>query len=242
MRRRIEKKVKALNAVKILVVISLIVLGMWCFLNFDSENKIKNKNGYFSEKMSLSNNLINNDMKKMDIYDTVTEKENKNEINNEKNNNTNQIPEKNVINESNSEEKVINEYKGYSVIAQLKIPKINLETYVLSAYNESALLISTTKFWGAEPNTVGNFCISGHNYINKNMFHNLKKLTIGDEIFLSTNKTGTLTYNVYDIYKVYPNETQCLSQNTNGKKEITLITCTSDSKKRIIVKAREKEV
>ena len=31
----------------------------------------------------------------------------------------------------------------------------------------------------------------------------------------------------------------CTNQNTNGKKEVTLITCTNDSKKRVIVKARE---
>lgn len=238
MEKRFNKKRNALIAIKNLVIIILVSITMWMFLNYDSENHIKNKDGYFAEKVSVENGIDNKkgneiEVKKINIYDNVNETVDK------KNNEISQNIETNV---PKSEQKIVNEYKGYSVIAQLKIPKINLETYVLSSYNESALLISTTKFWGGEPNTVGNFCISGHNYINKNMFHNLKKLTIGDEIFLSTNKTGTLTYIVYDIYKVYPNETECLSQNTNGKKEVTLITCTSDSKKRIIVKAREKEV
>ena len=73
------------------------------------------------------------------------------------------------------------------------------------------------------------------------MFSKLKKIEIGDEIFLIDNKYGKLEYKVYEIYVVEPKNVRCLSQETNGKREITLITCTSDSKKRIIVKAREIE-
>lgn len=138
-------------------------------------------------------------------------------------------------------EKIISTYKGYPVIAKLKIPKINLETDVLSEYSEEALKVSVTKFYGGFPNEVGNFCISGHNYINSNMFRNLKKLDIGDEIFLVDGIYGVVKYEVYDILTVNPNETDCLSQKTNGKVELTLITCTSDSKKRIIVKAEKSQ-
>ena len=71
------------------------------------------------------------------------------------------------------------------------------------------------------------------------MFHNLKKLKIGDKLFISDNKIGKVEYKIYDLYKVGPEDTSCLSQNTNNEKEVTLITCTHDSKKRIIVKAKE---
>lgn len=137
------------------------------------------------------------------------------------------------------EEKVIEDYKGYKVIAKLQIPNIALETYVLEEYSNKALNISVTKFWGSNPNEIGNLCIAGHNFQNKNMFHNIRRLKKGDNIFLTDNKTGKLQYTVYDIYKVFPEDVSCLSQETNGKKEITLITCTNDSKKRIIIKARE---
>ena len=73
------------------------------------------------------------------------------------------------------------------------------------------------------------------------MFRNLKKLDIGDEIFLVDGIYGVVKYEVYDILTVNPNETDCLSQKTNGKVELTLITCTSDSKKRIIVKAEKSQ-
>ena len=136
-------------------------------------------------------------------------------------------------------EKIISEYKGYDVIAKLEIPQINLETYVLKDFSENALNISVTKFWGPSPNEIGNLCIVGHNFVKKNMFHNLKKLKINDKIYILDNYIGRLEYIIYDVNIVIPDDVSCLSQQTDGKKELTLITCTSDSEKRIIVKAKE---
>ena len=50
---------------------------------------------------------------------------------------------------------------------------------------------------------------------------------------------GSVNKEVYDNYVVSPNDRTCTSQLTNGKKEVTLITCTNDSSNRVIVKARE---
>ena len=136
-------------------------------------------------------------------------------------------------------EEIIKEYKGYEVCARLQIPAIELETYVLKEYSTQALNVSVTKFWGANPNQIGNFCVAGHNFVRKNMFRNLKKLVVGDKIIVTDNSVGIVEYEVYDIFQVNPKEVDCLDQETNGKREITLITCTTDSKKRIIVKARE---
>lgn len=147
------------------------------------------------------------------------------------------------------EEKVISypkvevqkEYKGYEVLAKLEIPSISLQSYILKENSKKALDKSVTKFWGSNPNQVGNFCVAGHNAPNKNMFRNLKKLTIGDRLFISDNTVGKVEYEVYDMYKVFPEDVSCLSQQTEGRKEVTLITCTNDSKQRTIVKARELE-
>ena len=145
--------------------------------------------------------------------------------------------EDNINSSSNTEDSMVTSYKGYPVIAKLEIPQIELETYVISEYSEQALGVSVTKFYGGDPNTVGNFCIAGHNYITKNMFHNLKKLSVGNQLFLTDLENNKETYTVYSITTVGPNDTQCLSQKTNGRVELTLITCTTDSSKRIIVKA-----
>ena len=138
-------------------------------------------------------------------------------------------------------EEIIEEYKGYEVAAKLEIPKINLETYILKQYSKNALNVSVTKFWGADSNQIGNFCIAGHNFQNKNMFHNLRDLEIGNQLSISDSSIGKVEYEIYDIYMVEPEDVSCLSQETNGKREVTLITCTTDSEKRIIVKAKEVE-
>ena len=138
------------------------------------------------------------------------------------------------------ENPILTEYEGYPAIAKLEIPVINLETFVLSEYSEEALQVSVTKFYGGNPNEPGNFCISGHNYILKNMFHNLKSLNLNDEIYLTDATYGRIKYTIYDILIVYPKQTTVLSQETNGKTELTLITCTQDSSKRIIIKAEKK--
>ena len=148
--------------------------------------------------------------------------------------------EQSTTNEQTVEKEYIEtEFNGYKVSAKLYIPKINLETYVLEKYSKQALLTSVTKFYGGEPNQIGNFCIAGHNYGTSNMFQNLKNLSINDEMFLNDTNGNKVKYIIYDIYKVLPNQTQCLSQQTNGKVELTLITCTLDSEKRIIIKARK---
>ncbi len=151
------------------------------------------------------------------------------------------------ITETKTEEKeypkaqLIKQYKGFAVCAQIEIPKIELKTYILKNYSVKALKTLPTKFWGANPNETGNFCIAGHNFNNKNMFKDLKNLNINDKIIISDNNIGRVEYEIFNIDTVLPNNTDCLSQETEGKREITLITCTSDSKKRIIIKAREIE-
>ena len=128
-------------------------------------------------------------------------------------------------------------YKGYKVSAKLYIPKINLETYVLDEKDDEAMWLCPTKYYGPEPNKVGNYCIAAHNYDKENMFNHIIELEIGDIIYLSDKKNGKVEYEVYDIYKTIPTDTEALLQNTDGKAEITLITCSDYSSKRIIVKA-----
>lgn len=130
-------------------------------------------------------------------------------------------------------------YKEYHVCAKLEIPAISLVTNVLKNYSTSALNVSVTKFWGVDPNQIGNFCVAGHNFKNKNMFRNLKKLNIGDRLFVTDEKIGKVEYEIFDIYKVFPEDTSCLTPSIADEREVTLITCTTDSKQRIIVKAKE---
>ncbi len=131
-------------------------------------------------------------------------------------------------------------YLGYKVIAKLEIPKININTNVLGDYSEQGLKVCVSKFWGTNPNEIGNFCIAGHNYKKQNMFKNLIDLEKGDEIYLTDNKNGKYVYTIYEKYKVNEKDIKCLSQDTNGKREITLITCVNYTNNRLIIKAVQK--
>ena len=153
----------------------------------------------------------------------------KNNANIEKMNNDNEV----------QIEKIVATYKGYNVSAKLTIPKIDLETYVFEDYDEEAMWLCPTKYFGPEPNEAGNYCIAAHNYNKENMFNHIIELEEGDSIFLSDNKNGQVKYEVYDIYKAEPTDNSPIEQNTNGQKEMTLITCSDYSSKRIIVKARK---
>lgn len=210
-----KSKIIIINLVFIFIILTIVIFVV---LDMYKENKIE-KSSYKTQ--DVSTNVDKN-------------KENKIEENIIVENKTNE--EKKYIKED-----VILEYKGYKVISKLEIPKIDLETYVLEKYLEETLNVSVVKFYGANPNEIGNFCIAGHNFKNKNMFRNLKNLSIGDNLFIIDNNIGRVKYEIFDIYKVDPNDVTCLSQKTNGKREVTLITCTNNSKERIIVKAREKD-
>lgn len=126
----------------------------------------------------------------------------------------------------------------YSTVAIINIPKIGVNYPVLSEASDELLKIAPNKFWGPEPNQVGNFCIVAHNYRNTKFFSKVPTLVNGDIIELTDLSGKTLKYSVYDKYTVDPEDVACTSQLTGGKKEVTLITCTNDSKQRVIVKAR----
>ena len=127
----------------------------------------------------------------------------------------------------------------YYALATINIPSINCTYPILNETSEELLKIAPCKFWGAEPNEVGNFCIVGHNYRSDKFFSHVPELGIGEKIEITNLKRETLTYSIYDKYIVEPDDVSCTTQRTNGAKEITIITCTNDSKQRVIVKARE---
>ena len=130
----------------------------------------------------------------------------------------------------------------YYTIGVINIPKINVNYPILSTESQNIdeiLKISPCKFWGPNPNEVGNLCIVGHNYKNSKFFSKVPTLELGDTFEVQDLSGRTLTYEIYDKFIVDPENTQCTSQITEGRKEVTLITCTNDNKQRVIVKAKE---
>ena len=152
-------------------------------------------------------------------------------------------------NEEESGSQIQLEYKGYKVIGIVKIPKINLEYPILEIGDidpdnaKAPMKLSIIKYWGENVNDYGNLSIAGHNNKDGTMFGKTKKLENGDIIELTDLDGKTLDYKVYDTYVIDPYDNACTSQLTDGKTEITLITChyengSNHATKRFVVKAR----
>ena len=131
----------------------------------------------------------------------------------------------------------------YYTIGEINIPSIDVNYPILTADNldniDTLLKISICKFHGPNPNQIGNLCLVGHNYKNSKFFSKAPNLIIGDIIEITDLSGKTLKYAVYDKYIVNPDQVECTSQLTGGRREVTLITCTNDNKQRHIIKARE---
>ncbi len=130
----------------------------------------------------------------------------------------------------------------YKVDSILNIPSLGINYPVISDCTTELLKISLNKFWGGEPNEVGNYCIVGHNYDGKDIFFGkLNRIQNGDIVELEDKQGRKLQYQVYNKFIVQPTDVACTSQLTNGKTEMTLITCSEGGKTRLIVKCREVE-
>ena len=129
--------------------------------------------------------------------------------------------------------------KTYNTVGTVDIPTLDVSYPILSETTDDLLKVSVCKFWGSNPNEVGNLCIAGHNYRNNRFFSKVPNLKTGDIIEITDLNNKKFKYSIYDNYTVDPRDVSCTSQLTNGKKIVTLITCTNDSKQRVVVKAKE---
>ena len=121
----------------------------------------------------------------------------------------------------------------YSTDAILNIPHLGISYPVLDKTTNELLKISLSKFYGPDPNEIGNY------YRNKKMFGRLSEIQNGETVELTDLTGRTITYEVYDKYVVNPDDTACTSQLTGRNREVTLITCTNYGTQRLVVKARE---
>ena len=131
--------------------------------------------------------------------------------------------------------------KKYNYIGRVVIPKIGVDYAILDHWSDELLRVSICKFHGSNPNEVGNLCLVGHNWRNKRFFSKVPTLEMGDLVEITDLNEVTIEYEVYDIHTVDPNNVDDTTQKTNGRKEVTLITCTDDSSQRVIVKCKEKK-
>lgn len=215
----------------IIIVISLIglfiVMGFW---GYDIFQKYYIRNGAeeavdeFDKKLNEQN---------IDENNTTTTNENKNTNTNNLNGNTKSNSAK------TSTKKVQMKYRGFDVAGKIEIPKTKLKYPVLSVATLSSMKVSIGIIYGPGLNKVGNTVLMGHNYRNGALFSNNSKLNIGDYVYITDMTGKKIRYVIYNKYITATTDFDYAIRNTEGRREISMASCTDDSKSRLIIWAKE---
>lgn len=171
-------------------------------------------------------------------FDRNIEEDKKTEENNEQSTNTIK-PTENTPNSSSSTKRKTY-YKEFVMLGYITIPKTNVKQPILDSVTPDSLNAAVAVLYPSNPelNGPGNVVIVGHNYRNGKFFSDNNKLSVGDKIMIKDNNGTELTYTIYKKFQTTETDTSFYTRDTNGKAEITLSTCTDDSKARIIILAR----
>lgn len=130
-------------------------------------------------------------------------------------------------------------YKGYDVIGKIEIPKTKVEYPILEDTTKNSIEIAIARLYGAYPNEIGNMVLVSHNFRDGRLFSNNKKLANGDKIYITDNSGRRLEYEIYNTYVTDREDFDYATRDTQGKREISLSTCTDDVKQVLIIWARE---
>ena len=126
-----------------------------------------------------------------------------------------------------------------NAIGKIIIDKLNLNYPILESSTEENLNITITKFYGSKINNIGNCVIAGHNMKDGSLFGRISELSNGDIISLVDELGHIIDYKIFNIKVVDPMDISVLSQLTDNKRIVTLITCTNNGKSRLILQAEE---
>lgn len=218
----------------ILIIAIVIIVGLLVFIGIDwykaytvgkdTQNSLDQFNSYIENNQNNDNNA--NFENNIDNNNIIEEP------------NNNNIIEEPSDNNNNSNSKGLT-YKGFKVAGVIEIPKTKVKYNVLDDPSAKAMEVGITIIYGPGLNQTGNTVLAGHNYRNGTFFSNNNKLSSGDKIYITDLSGKKVTYTIYKKYKTDPNDFSYATRNTNGKREISLTTCTDDSSARIIIWAKE---
>lgn len=130
-------------------------------------------------------------------------------------------------------------YRGYNVIGTIQIPKTKVKYPIVDSTTPQAMEVAIVMLYGPGLNEVGNTVIVGHNYRNGGFFGNNSKLELGDKIYITDISGNKIEYTIYNKYITADTDFSYATRDTNGSKEISLSTCTSDNSKRLVIWGKE---
>ena len=134
-------------------------------------------------------------------------------------------------------------YMGYDVIGYIEIPATDVEYPIIPDYQGSinALNVGIVKLYPGNTglNEPGNIVLAGHNYRDGSFFSNNKRLQEGDKIYITDTSGETVEYEIYKKYETSTSDSSYMNRDTEGRREISLTTCTDDTTARLIIWAKE---
>ena len=219
---------KVLTVILVIVVIVIFaLLGFWGYQTFTKYFKDKDIGATLNE---FNETILNNNTSKRNEF-TGSDPINFTAVDNG-------VSNGNLS--GNSTSNVVT-YKGFTVVGRMEIPKIDLDLPVLERATKNSLEQSIGVLMGPGLNQVGNTIIVGHNYRNGTFFSRNSELENGDEIYITDTAGTRIEYTIYNIYTTSSEDSDYITRDTAGKREISLSTCTEDSRYRLVIWAREVE-
>ena len=209
----------------LLVVISIVVIGLVGYLAYDYISNYLIAKDAAKTVDEFENQIIVVAVDDENTVDEVTNTTVETPSNNNNNNNTNKTSTV--------------KYKGYNVIGTIQIPKTKVKYPIVDDISTDAMDRAIVMLYGPGLNQIGNTVIAGHNYRNGGFFGNNKKLELGDKIYITDAYGNKVEYTITNKYLTTDTDFEYASRNTQGKREISLSTCTSDASKRLVIWAKE---
>lgn len=212
----------------LLIVVIIAIVGLLAFFGYDLYQKY-----FITKDTSEYVDAFLQDAVDENIVDTNTDTNTQ-----DSENPFAQIQSTNTTTSSSSSSGKKPTYKGFNVLGTIEIPKTNIKYPILENETKKSIEVAVARLYGPGPNLPGNTIIAGHNYRNGLFFSNNKKLNIGDKIYITDNSGNRVSYTIYNKYETDENDTEYMTRDTGGAREISLSTCTDDSKARLIIWAK----
>lgn len=219
----------------ILIIVIILIVGLLIFFGIDVYRK------YYIE--TAAGEAVGEFQNK--VNQIVTKPPEENVILNDitPNVDLNTIYQNTTSNSNDSESGTGVTYMGFDVIGTIEIPAIDIEYPIIPEYQNGikALNVGIVVLYpaGSKINQVGNTVFAGHNYRNGTFFSNNKKLKNGDKVYITDTSGEKVTYEIYHKYETSTSDSEYMNRDTNGKREISLSTCTDDTTRRLIIWAKE---
>ncbi|MCL1949499.1 MAG: class A sortase [Turicibacter sp.] len=123
---------------------------------------------------------------------------------------------------------------GLKAVGEISIPAIECHLPIYGHLDDDTLLYGAAEIKEGQAPAHGNYALASHHMRRKGwLFNDLDQLEAGDAVLIT--KAGIpYLYFVKETFEVDPSQTQVISDDI-GDGYLTLVTCTPDWEKRLIV-------